>query len=474
MKNDFLYIEISNQLGELIKKQILQPGDRLPSVRNLCQEYGISMNTAKRIFLELEAQSLIESIPQSGYYVCRQPVRRLPLPDISNPSGKISNKEPEELISRVYANIGNTALTRFSVGVPANELLPLAKLNKELINATRNLADGGTAYETLQGNEKLRRAVAARSIYWGGNLQEVDLVTTAGGMNALSFCMMALAKAGDTIAIESPCYPGTLQLAKSLGLKVLELPTHPITGIEIAALKKVVTKINLCLLVPNFNTPLGSYMPEENKQAIVHLLAEHKVPLIEDDIYGDLYFSGHRPSCCKAFDTEGMVLWCSSVSKTLAPGYRVGWVAPGKFKDKILKLKLVHAISAPAITQEAVANFLTSGHYENHLRQFRRILHSNYQHYTESIAAYFPEGTKTSRPQGGLSIWVEFDKGINTTELFELAMKQKISIAPGRMFSLQDQFENCMRLSIGLSWSEDLKRKLKLLGNLAKQIKASR
>jgi len=425
------------------------------------------MNTAKRIFLELEGQSLIESRPQSGYFVNRLPYKKLPLPEISKPSEISNNKEPEELIRRVYANMGKNDLTLFSIGVASDELLPLAKLNKEMMYATRGLRDSGTGYEELQGNEKLRRMIAGRSLSWGGSLHENDLITTAGGMNALSFCMMALGKPGDTIAIESPCYPGILQLAISLGLKVLELPTHPTTGIEVEALKKVVAKINICLLVPNFNTPLGSCMPDEHKKEIVELLSQYHIPLIEDDIYGDLYFGTQRPKCCKSFDKDGTVLWCSSISKTLAPGYRVGWVAPGKYKEQILKLKLVHAISSPAITQEAVASFLKSGRYENHLRRMRQTLQSNCQHYIEAIAEYFPDGTKTSRPQGGLALWVVFDKKVNTAELFDKAMKQKISIAPGRMFTLQDQYENCVRLSIGLPWSEEIRQKLKLLGLLA-------
>ncbi|MFX1708299.1 PLP-dependent aminotransferase family protein [Chitinophaga sp. CC14] len=466
MKNDFLYVEISDNMAKLIRNGVLKAGDRLPSVRMLCREHNISMNTAKRVFLELEAQSLIESKPQSGYFVSRLPYQRLPLPEVSKPSPVSNSKEPAELIGKVYANMGKNNLTLFSVGAPSNELLPLAKLNKEIMHATRELSDSGTGYEQLQGNEKLRRVIAARSLSWGGSLHENDLVTTAGGMNALSFCMMALGKRGDTIAIESPCYPGILQLAGSLGLKVLELPTHPATGIELDALKKAIPKIDLCLLVPNFNTPLGSCMPDEHKKEVVKLLARHGIPLIEDDIYGDLYFGRQRPKCCKSFDQEGTVLWCSSVSKTLAPGYRVGWVAPGIYKEQILKLKLVHAISSPAITQEAVAGFLKSGRYENHLRKLRHTLESNYQHYIEAIAEYFPAGTKTSRPQGGLALWVEFNKKINTTELFDSAMKQRISIAPGRMFTMQNQFENCMRLSIGLPWSEEVQLKLKQLGRL--------
>jgi DNA-binding transcriptional MocR family regulator len=470
MSRDFLYAEITAGIASQIRNRVLKPGDRLPSVRILSQQHGISINTAKRVFLELEAQSLIDAKPQSGYFVSRLPLLQLPLPEVSRPSLVANIREPDELISKVYANMGNDNLTLFSIAVPSGALLPSAKLKKEITSATLNLKEAGTAYEPLQGNVKLRRMIAVRSRNWGGNLRENDIVTTSGGMNALSLCVMALSKPGDTIAMESPCYPGILQLAVSLGLKVLELPTHPSTGIEIDALKRAIPKIDLCLLVPNYNTPLGSCMPDEHKKEVVSLLSHHNIPLIEDDVYGDLYFGSQRPKCCKSFDKDGNVLWCGSVSKTLAPGYRVGWVAPGKYKDRILKLKLVHSISSASVIQEAVANFLKTGGYDNHLRRLRSTLRDNYQNYVQAIAQYFPKGTRTSRPQGGLAIWVEFDKKIDARELYDLSIRRNISIAPGRMFTLQNQFQNCMRLCIGLPWSEDLQFKLKQLGSLASML----
>lgn len=470
MKKDFLYNEIANNIANKIKNGILKTGERLPSVRILSKEHGISVNTAKRVFLELEAQSLIHSKPQSGYFVSRLEHLKLPLPETSQPLPVAKNVEPNEIISSVYSTMGRKDLMPFSIGVPSGSLLPLAKLKKEIVLATRELKDGGTAYEPLQGNIKLRRMVAARSLAWNGNLKETDLITTNGCMNALALCLMALTKQGDTIALESPCYPGILQLAVSLGLKVLEVATHPVSGIDIEALKKLLPKINVCLLVPNFNTPLGYCMPDESKKEIVTLLSKYNIPLIEDDTYGDIHFGTERPKCCKSFDTDGTVLWCGSVSKTLSPGYRVGWVAPGKFKEQILKLKLVHSLSATSVVHEAVGNFLLTGKYENHLRHFRKTLQENYDRYALVIAEHFPNGTKISRPHGGLALWVEFPKEIDTTELYDLAIKQKISIAPGRMFTLQNQFQNCMRLCIGLPWTDELKFKLKQLGGLAKNL----
>lgn len=466
MKKEFLYLELSRSIARQIRTDVLKTGDRLPSVRTLCREQGISINTAKRVYLELEKQSLIEAKPQSGYFVSDRKRRMLPAPETSSPLPVKSTEAPNQLISRVYGTMGQKGLTLFSIGAPSGELLPVSKLNREMTRALRQLSGSGTAYEQLQGNLKLRRALARRSLFWGGDLTEEELITTAGGMNALSFCMMAVSKPGNTIAVESPVYPGILQLARSIGLRVLELPTHPVTGIEIDALKKVIHKVQLCLLVTSFSTPLGCLMPDAHKKELVQLLAAHKIPLIEDDIYGDLYFGKSRPKCCKAYDKEGMVLWCGSVSKTLAPGYRVGWVAPGRYRNAILDLKYIHSISPAAITQEVTARFLENDRYDLHLHQLRNKLQLNRDRFTDTIAAGFPSGTKISRPQGGLALWVVLPERVDTAVLYEKAIRQKISIAPGRMFTLQDQYNNCMRLCIGLPWTDDLSRKLKQLGKI--------
>jgi DNA-binding transcriptional MocR family regulator len=462
-----LYQKIACALEEKIRNGTLKTGDKIPSLRMLHREYGVSMTTAVKAYLELEAKGLIISRPQSGYYVSYQPAY-LSVPSASKPSVGTEPIGVETLISKVYSTLSNKDVARFSLGVPENELLPIAKLNKELVNAMRNLQGSGTEYEEIQGNRKLRRDIARLTYTWNGNLNEEDIVTTAGAMNAISFGLMALTQKGDTIAVESPVYFGILQLAKSLGLKVIELPTHPVTGIEPDALKKVLPKIKVCILVSNFNNPLGSCMPDEHKKEVVKILAEKNIPLIEDDLYGDVYFGNSRPTPCKAFDEEGLVLWSGSVSKTLAPGYRVGWLAPGKFKDKIVHQKLIHTVSSTTITQEAIANFLEKGRYEHHLRKLRSELHANSLQFARAVAEYFPEGSKISQPQGGFMLWVELDKRIDTTELYDLAIRQKISIAPGRMFSLQNQFTNCMRLSYGQRWSEQIDDKLKQLGRIAK------
>ena len=469
-KDELLYLRIAKSLEHQIKNGVLKMGDKLPSIRAICYEHGVSMSTALRAYYDLESKSLIESRPQSGYYVAYSHKQFPATPSTSNPKNTDVRETEEDIITLVFSELGIKNNILFSLGVPGTELLPLPKLNKAMVQAMRELKGNGTDYEHIQGSLKLRRQVARLSFSWEGKLKEDDIITTTGCINALSYCMMSLVEKGDTIVVESPVFFGILQLARSLGLKVLELPTNATTGIELEALKKAVEKqkVKLCLLISNFNNPLGSCMPNEHKKEVVKLMEKHNIPLIEDDMYGDVYFGNQRPKSCKTYDESGIVLWCSSVSKTLAPGYRVGWVAPGKFKEKVLRNKVYHSISSTTLTQEAIGIFLENGRYENHLRKLRQKLHINYLLYLRVISESFPKDSKVSRPQGGFILWVELNKNIDTMELYKEAIKHKISIAPGRMFTLQKQYTNCIRLSYGLNWNEQINNGLKLIGKLAK------
>lgn len=466
MKEEALYLKIANTISDQIANETLKTGDKLPSIRAIQKRYNVSINTVKRAYLDLEGKSLIEPRAKSGYFVSRASARGLLLPSV----GKMKSyeKDPEDLIIKVFNTLGNPDITHFAVGGPDHNLLPAAKLNKYLINMVRNRSDNAMGYEPVQGSINLRRTIAKWSWVFEGKLSEDDIVTTSGAMNAIFNCMMAVTKPGDTVAIETPAYFGIHQFIRSLGLKAVEIPTHPVTGIDLDALKKVLPRVNACCFMSNFGNPLGSLMPDENKRELVKMLTERNIPLIEDDIHGNLFFSGERPKPCKYYDEAGIVMWCSSVSKTLAPGYRVGWVAPGIYKEKIIRQKLVQTISTPSLFQETVADFLEHGGYDHHLHTLRSKLYTNCLKFQGGIAEYFPEDTKVSQPQGGFMLWLELNKKVDTAKLFDLAIKQKISFAPGRMFTQADQYNNCMRLNFASAWNDQLDDGLKRLGRLIK------
>jgi DNA-binding transcriptional MocR family regulator len=469
-KPTLLYLQIADSIEHQIRSEVLKAGDKLPSLRSICIEKGVSLNTAQQAYLELEKKGLIASRPQSGYYVAFTYKKVLQPPSSSSPSPVHGIEDIEKVISTVNANRRKTRGVLFSYGMPAVELLPVAKLNKAMQQAIRHLPDSGVSYDSAGGNELLKNQIAKRAHTWGGKLREQDIVTSAGSIGGISTCMLSLLNTGDTIAVESPIYYGILQLAKSMGLKVIELPTNAITGVDPDALEKVMRtkKIKLCLLVSNFSNPLGSCMPDEHKRAVAALMAKYDTPLIEDDIYGDLYLGHQRPTTCKTYDESGNVLLCSSFSKTLAPGYRVGWIVPGKYKYKVERTKVYHSLSNNSLAQQAIAHFLENERYDNHLQKLRQTLKTNQLHYLRCISEYFPEGTKVSRPEGGFILWIELHKKKNTLELYDRLIQQNISIAPGAMYTLQKQFQNCFRASYGLVWNEKVEQALKTVGKLSK------
>lgn len=464
---DHKYIEVADRIETLIEKRALKVGDKLLSVRALSKEQGISVSTAFQAYYFLESKGLIEARPQSGYYVKFSPQHTFDMPTCCEPADEALPVSIDEMISSVYHDLRSPKLTSFSLSAPHPSLLPSAKLNKSVMHSLRNSPDHCLNYEHIQGNELLRKQIARLSFNWGGSLSEDDVVVTAGCMEALSFCLRAVTKPGDAVATESPTFYGIFRVMQSLGLKVVEVPTDPVTGVDINYLNQAIPRFNIkaCLFVCNFNNPIGSCVPDDKKKELVDMLARKEIPLIEDDIYGEMYFGKSRPKTCKTFDKKGLVLHCGSFSKSLAPGYRIGWTSPGRFKNEVIQLKRMNNISTNTLAQAAIAHFLQNGRYELHLRHLRKALHTQCLRYLQAITEFFPQETRITRPEGGFVLWVEMQHG-DGYKLHKRALKHQIGIAPGQIFSSQGQFHNYFRLSYGLPWSDTVESGLKTLGQL--------
>jgi DNA-binding transcriptional MocR family regulator len=327
-------------------------------------------------------------------------------------------------------------------------------------------------YQFPPGSELLRRQIARRSLDFGCSFSFQNILVTCGAMEALNLCLRAVAKPGEVVAIESPTYFGVLQTIESLGMRALEIPTHSRTGMNLDVLERSVKKhsVKACMVMTNCHNPLGYILSDERKKALVELLAKHQVPLIEDDIYGDLAFDLHRPKAAKAFDRTGMVLLCSSFSKVLAPGFRVGWVEAGRFRDAVERLKFLFTIATPSLPQLVVATFLESGGYDRYLRRLRLAFSEQVQATSQAIAKYFPSGTRLTRPAGGYLLWVELPKAVNALKLFRQALAENITILPGQIFSASGKFPSHIRISCGYPWSDDVDRALLTLGKLCEKL----
>ncbi len=471
---DHLYMQVAEGLEKMIGEDVLKIGDKLPSVRVLSDEYGISMGTAFQAYYHLEGKGLIESRPKSGYYVRFNQNRFRELPKVVQPDSLSQEVSVKEMIASIYADIAshNDKVINFALAAPDASLLPTAKINKSVMQALRNSKDSCIGYEHTQGNVELRKQIAKLSFNWGGKVKPDEVVVTGGCLEAMTLCIKAVTQPGDTVAVESPNYFGIFQSLESMGLKVVEISSSPVTGLDLDSFEKAIKKftIKACVVIPNFNNPLGGCMPDENKKKLVELVTKHNIPLIEDDIYGELYFGKNRPRTCKYYDTKGIVMHCSSLSKSLSPGYRIGWVMPGKFLEQVKQIKRIHNISSPTLTQAAIAHYLQHGRYEYHLKNMRKALHIQCLRYLQAIINYFPEDTKVSSPHGGFILWIELNKKVNTFKLRIEAMKHHISIVPGKIFSASTNYNNCIRISFARPWDDDTDYGLMMLGKMIKKM----
>jgi DNA-binding transcriptional MocR family regulator len=465
-----LYEQVANRVRSLITEGTLQPGDRLPSVRKLHQQLSVSVSTILEAYRLLEDQGWISARPQSGYYV--KPML-LKAPEEPLHANALQQDRPVEisLAYRVYASKRDPNMIQLGAAMPSTDLFPLAVLNRLMGQVIRAQPQSIHNYEVPSGCEALRHEVARRLMEAGCSVSPNEIVITNGTTEALSLSLQAVTQPGDTIAIESPSYYNLLEVLNALHLRVLELPTHPQEGVSLAALESALRQgqISACVLVANFNNPLGSCMSAEKKHQIATLLNTYDIPLIEDDIYGDLNFEGTRPKAIKAFDTQGLVLYCASVSKTLSPGLRIGWCVPGRFQTKVEVLKMSMNLSTAPIPQLTVAAFLANGGYDRHLRQLRRAFQLQIARMTQAICTHFPAETKVTRPKGGFILWLQFPEEFDALVLYEEALAHNINIAPGVMFSPSGHYRNCLRLNCGLPWSDTLEQAMQTLGQLCKR-----
>lgn len=462
-----LYQTVAGALEQAIRCGSLRSGDRLPSVRQICQQHGVSASTATLAYRWLENRGLVEARPKSGYFVAPRP-QALPEPELDARMGEAGFVTPDDL-TRQYLLAANEpgAMPSFRVQC-GRGLLPEAKLRQLTASINRRHPEFASRVE-IGGSLALRREIARRAVHSGVRLHPDELILTNGGMEAMHIALRSVAKAGDTIALESPTYFMLLEVIESLGMRSLEIPSHPRDGLSIEALDlatRTPGAVRACVVIPNFQNPVGSLMPVENKRRLVALAAERGITLIESDIYGELHFGDERPCALKRFDVRDEVILCSAFTKAVAPGYRVGWMAPGRHFRACQSMKFRTSAAGVQLQQEVIAEFLADGGYDHHMRRLRAALKVQAQAMVDAIARYFPPGCRLSRPRGGLVLWVELPPQVDSRKVFEQARRELIGIAPGATFSCSSRFDHFIRLHYGDPWTPLLDMRLKRLGQI--------
>ena len=460
-----LYQQLAGYLGEQITLGVFAPGERIPSVRRLRDQHGVSVTTVVEACRVLEDQGLVRARPKSGYFVQRRRPKREP--DVP-PSSSRARRVDRSLAMDINLGIGNPQHPTLGAAVQGPELMPISALNRLLAQANRLHPTACHSYDAPPGSLELRRAVARRSADAGFTVSPDEIVITGGAKEAVYLSVRSVTKPGDTVAIESPAYYALLEVLSSLDLRVIEVPGHPRDGIDLDRLERALQRqrVAAIALMANFSNPTGSCMPDDAKRRLVELAERHDTPIIDDDVYGDLAYDGRRPRSLKAFDSTGLVMSCGSYSKSLSPGLRVGWAMPGRHQDRFELMKLVVNQATAVAPQLAIAAFLESGGFDRHLRRVQRMYADQMSRMIDAVERCFPGDTRHTIPRGGHVLWVQLPAGVDSLDLYQDAHRLGLQFAPGPMFSAADGFRNYLRLNTGFPHTDTTDAQIAALGRL--------
>lgn len=468
------YQHLATLLAQRIEQGLYRSGERLPSVRSLSVEHGVSISTVQQAYHLLEEKQLITPQPRSGYFVASRKATP-PVPALTRPAQRpVEITQWDAVLELLNSRLEDDVL-QLGSGTPDLTQPTLKPLWKTLGRLAQKQDLRILNYDTLYGVAALREQVARLAIDSGCQLTADEIVITTGCHEALSVSIRAVCQPGDIIAVESPTFHGIMQTLRGFGIRAIEIPTDSVTGISLEALELAFEQwpIKAVVVVPNCNNPLGFIMPEARKRALLTLAQRFDAAIVEDDVYGELAWDYPRPVTVKSMDMDGRVLLCSSFSKTLAPGLRVGWVAPGRYRDRVIHMKYIVTGSTATQTQLAVAEFIQQGHYLPHLRRMRHIYQRNYETFSCLVRHYFPCGICVSRPQGGFLMWIELPEAFDAVRLNRELRESHIQIAVGSLFSASGKYRNCLRLNFSSSVDEKTERALAILGSAVERAMAA-
>jgi DNA-binding transcriptional MocR family regulator len=466
------YVQMATRMAQLIESGVFQSGQRLPSVRDTAAQEGVSISTAMHAFRWLEDKGLAQAKPKTGYFV-RKNRQRISLPLVGQPP---AHSVPVEQRSRSDV-VWREGLDEMAVNLGGfcprdSQLFDEDRVRAAVSRAARLHRRSLVGYTNDAGTVALQNAVAQRALHLGCSLRGEDVVIVSSCIHAISLCLMAVTQPGDVVALESPTFFGFIDLLEMLNLRVVEIPSHPRTGLSLPALQLALDTqpIKAVLAVPTLSNPLGAIMPLADKKALVRLLAQYRVPLIEDVVFNDLLASDERRRAVKSFDQEGGVMVCGSFAKTLAPGIRLGWVDAGRWTEKVATLKRVQGAATNEVMEHALADLLTQSVYESQMRRLRTTMKARLQEARRLVSAHFPKGTRVSDPAAGYTLWIELPRALSSMLLFERASREGIAFSPGPLFSATDRYAHCLRLSFSGAWEDPQKQAVARLGQMAQAL----
>jgi len=346
------------------------------------------------------------------------------------------------LIERVYEAIHRPDVVAFGIANPSMAQPAAKALHRTMKRVMARAETRSLSYAPTLGEPQLQRQIAYRYLDLGARVAPDDVIVTNGGQEALAIALLSCAREGDLIAVESPTYHGMLELIESCGMLAVEIETCAEDGVSLAALAKALDRhaIKACMFSSALNNPLGSCTSDAHREALVAMLEARGVALIEDEVYSDLLFDGTRPRPGQCYSRKGLVFTCGSFSKTVAPGYRIGWLLPGRYEEHARRLKRAFSCSSGLLQQMTLTEYLAGGDYDRYVKSLRQVLKRNAERMSALVAQHFPDETRVSRPRGGSVLWIELPRRVDSQQLFDRALEHSIAITPGLINSPARRF----------------------------------
>lgn len=468
-----LYEQLADEIELQIRNGVCRDGEKLQSIRQTSQQRQVSITTVLKAYLLLESRGLVASRPQSGYLVTLPATARdetaASAAHRPAPPPVSSAVDVSQLVLATLRAISADDAVPLGSPYPDGSVFPYEKLNRYAYVARHDMEPRSLGHALPPGHPLLIRQIAKRYLDKGMVVDPNEIIVTVGATEAINLCLQAVAKPGDVVAVESPTFYAMLHAIERMGMRVIEIPTHPEFGIDVQALERIAQEqpIAACMVMPNFQNPMGFQMPDERKRALVNFATRADMPIIENGVYNELHYSDTCPTSLKSYDREGLVLHCSSFSKTLTSTYRIGWALAGRYRDQVEKLKFLNTLTTSALPQIAIARYLERCGYDKHLRRVRRLYAQNAKLMAAVVLRFFPEGTRVSTPRGGYVLWVELPEQVDAMRLYELALERGITIGPGYMFSVSNRYRHFIRLNFSTPWSSEVEQAVITVAKLA-------
>ncbi|CAI3951761.1 DNA-binding transcriptional regulator [Commensalibacter communis] len=469
LRSMYKFRQLAQNIQFLIESGSWPAHKKLPSLRAQAQSSGYSLMTVLNAYQELEAKGWIYTKQKSGYYVSGDINIS---PEHTNKVALNTNIEINSLVFDHLKRLQQDHVIPLGSAFPSVPLLCNIHFMK-ILSQHAKLPNSSLSTDSMPpGSLHLRQILASRYSLNGISTQPEDIVITSGALDALNLSLQALTKPGDFILLQQTIFYGAWQAAERLGLNVITIPEHPEHGFDVNAFESALKNypIKVCWLMLNAHNPIGFTVSNEIKLVIAELLHRYKVYLIEDDVYQELFYEKQKPLSVKHFDKENYVLHCSSFSKILGAGVRVGWVHSRPFSNAIQHLQLMSTVSASNLMQHALVDFIGTHHYEKHLRQLRLKLQKNKNTYYKLLKEILPKSCKIYLYATGYFLWIQLPINVDSTVLYQHLLDKKIVIAPSILFQQDNLPRNYIRLNCSFNLTEPIKRALYTVVEMIKML----